>query len=134
MLRVLVLIFSISILVSCATSGIISGEQGAATSETISDPVDLTDYLNRIAGVRVAGSGYNAVVTIRGPISLNSGTGPLYVVDGNILGHDYAELYSNITVPEIASVNVLKDASDLAFYGSRGAAGVIEVSLKRSIE
>ena len=130
MLRSLVFIFSISVLVSCATSGVPSGKQGAVTSETVSDPVDLTDYLNRIAGVRVAGSGSDAVVTIRGPISLNSGTGPLYVVDGNILGHDYAEFYSTVTVPQIASVNVLKDASDLAFYGSRGAAGVIVVYLK----
>lgn len=130
MLRSFVFIFSIFVLVSCAASGISSGKQGAVTSETVSDPVDLTDYLNRIAGVRVAGSGSEAVVTIRGPISLNGDSGPLYVVDGNILGHDYADLYSTVTVPEIASVNVLKDASDLAFYGSRGAAGVIVVSLK----
>ena len=130
MLRSFVFIFSTFVLVSCAASGISSGKQGAVTSETVSDPVDLTDYLNRIAGVRVAGSGSEAVVTIRGPISLNGDSGPLYVVDGNILGHDYADFYSTVTVPEIASVNVLKDASDLAFYGSRGAAGVIVVSLK----
>ena len=86
----------------------------------------------KVAGVTVnAGSGQPgqaAVVRIRGIGTLN-GAGPIYVVDGMIVD-DISFLSPN----DIASTEVLKDASSTAIYGSRGANGVILVSTKKGSE
>lgn len=82
----------------------------------------------RAAGVQIQsnngepGSSYK--VRIRGATSINSSSDPLYVVDG----------FPGATMPppeDIESVEVLKDASATAIYGSRGANGVIMVTTKR---
>jgi len=72
--------------------------------------------------------GTNAVrVRIRGNGSINGGNDPLYVVDGVPIGNDdIATLNPN----DFESVNVLKDASSTAIYGSRGANGVIVITTK----
>src|SRR5439155_311574 len=83
----------------------------------------------RIAGAQVTPSsgrpGASAVVRIRGVGTLNDAS-PLYVVDG-MLTEDVSFLQAN----DITSVEVLKDASATAIYGSRGANGVIIISTKR---
>src|SRR5216117_865172 len=83
----------------------------------------------RIAGAQVTPSsgrpGASAVVRIRGVGTLNDAS-PLYVVDG-MLTDDVSFLHAN----EVTSVEVLKDASATAIYGSRGANGVIIISTKR---
>ena len=66
-------------------------------------------------------------VKIRGISSLSSGSQPLYVVDGIPLTGDISFLESN----NIQSIEVLKDASAAAIYGSRGANGVILVATKK---
>lgn len=82
----------------------------------------------RAAGVQIQanngepGSSYK--VRIRGATSINSSSDPLYVVDG----------FPGGTLPppeDIASIEVLKDASATAIYGSRGANGVIMITTKR---
>lgn len=65
-------------------------------------------------------------IVIRGKNSINSGSGPLYIVDGVPLSD-----ISTIPVEDMASVEVLKDASSTAIYGSRGANGVILVTTKK---
>jgi TonB-linked SusC/RagA family outer membrane protein len=70
------------------------------------------------------GGGVN--ITIRGHNSVNSGSQPLYVVDGIPLGD-----INTIPVEDIKSVEVLKDASSTAIYGARGANGVILVTTKK---
>lgn len=103
----------------------------------------------RIAGLDiVAGSGNlgsGSVMRLRGASSLSSLTNqnPLIVVDGNVREVDmsnfdlssssdekFAELL-NINTEDIASINVLKDASATAIYGSQGGNGVIELVTKR---
>ena len=83
----------------------------------------------RVAGVQVTPSsgrpGQGAVVRIRGVGTLNDAS-PLYVVDG-MLTDDVTFLQAN----DITSMEVLKDASATAIYGSRGANGVIIISTKR---
>ena len=85
----------------------------------------------RVAGVqiqRTSGSPDGALrVRIRGTNSLEGGNNPLYVVDG-VLGVDM----SAINVNDIQSVEVLKDASATAIYGSQGSNGVILVTTKRA--
>ena len=82
----------------------------------------------RAAGVQIQsnngepGAGFK--VRIRGGTSINASSDPLYVVDGFVGG--------TLPPPEdIASIEVLKDASATAIYGSRGANGVIMVTTKR---
>ncbi len=64
-------------------------------------------------------------VRVRGSASISAGNDPLYVVDG-VPVDDLA----NINPDEIASIEVLKDASSAAIYGSRGANGVVLVTTK----
>lgn len=64
--------------------------------------------------------------SIRGQNSIKAGTDPLLVVDG-VIGGSFAQLNPQ----DIASIDVLKDASSTAVYGSRAANGVIIVTTKR---
>lgn len=83
----------------------------------------------KIAGVYVSPAsgepGRGAVIRIRGTGTLNN-AGPLYVVDGMLL--DDAAF---VNPQDVASVEVLKDASATAIYGNRGANGVIIITTKR---
>ncbi|MEI8084612.1 MAG: TonB-dependent receptor [Paludibacter sp.] len=95
-------------------------------------PVSSLDQAmqGRVSGVTVNANsgqpGAAASVYIRGIGSPNGGTGPLYVVDGVIVGS-----ISYLSPSDIASLEVLKDASSTAIYGSRGANGVILVTTKK---
>ena len=84
------------------------------------------------AGVQVA-SGSNqetmvSAVRVRGTTSLTGGNDPLVIIDG--VTASLATL-STIYPSDIESFTILKDASETAQYGSRGAAGVIEVATKK---
>jgi TonB-linked SusC/RagA family outer membrane protein len=86
----------------------------------------------RIAGVAVSSNdgqpGSPVSIVIRGANSLTQDNSPLYVVDG----FPQENPNNNILNPaEIASIEVLKDASATAIYGARGANGVIIITTKR---
>ncbi len=85
----------------------------------------------RISGVKVKrNSGDpkgNFGVNIRGMNSTSNGGQPLYVVDGVPLA---AGTLTNINPSDIASLDVLKDASATAIYGSRAANGVVMITTK----
>lgn len=93
----------------------------------------------KVAGVNVTSSsgapGSGQRIIIRGQGSIRENTGPLYVIDGFPIGlagtgsDDYNPL-SNINSEDIESIDVLKDASATAIYGSRGANGVILITTK----
>ncbi len=114
----------------------LTGSVGHVSSAEMSDGV-LTDPLQgiqgKMAGVSVTKRGGDPNVgfdvQIRGASSLETATGPLYVVDG-IPGVDP----TTISADDIESFNVLKDASAAAIYGSRGAFGVILITTKRGEE
>ncbi|MBP6066075.1 MAG: TonB-dependent receptor [Bacteroides sp.] len=85
----------------------------------------------KTAGVDITSNerpGEMGSIRIRGERSLKATNGPLYVVDGIPLQGTGIE---NINPSDIESIDVLKDASATAIYGSRGANGVIIVSTKR---
>ncbi len=88
----------------------------------------------RAAGLQVINSsqdpGAGATVRIRGNSSLRGSNAPLIVVDGFPLG-DAGDL-KQINPADIVSMEVLKDASASAIYGSRGANGVIMVTTKKA--
>ncbi len=80
------------------------------------------------AGVQVSSSGKpgeQPQVRIRGISSVNAGSNPLYVVDGNIGGD-----ITNINSSDIQSMEILKDAASQAIYGSRAGSGVIIITTK----
>lgn len=83
----------------------------------------------KVAGITVTSNtgqpGSDVSIRIRGIGSVNAGVAPLYVVDGMIVG-DIGFLSPN----DIASTEVLKDASSAAIYGSRAANGVILITTK----
>lgn len=85
----------------------------------------------KVAGVDITSAqrpGELGSIRIRGNRSLNATNAPLYVVDGVVLSSGGIE---SINPRDIESINVLKDASSTAIYGSRGANGVILVTTKR---
>ena len=86
----------------------------------------------QLPGVNITQSqgapGAAPVVRIRGTSSITAGTNPLYVVDGLPVENFNLNL---INPQDIASVEVLKDASSAAIYGSRGANGVIIITTKQ---
>ena len=83
----------------------------------------------KAAGVDIqtnARPGEISAVVIRGTRSINASNSPLYVVDGVILMGDMNDINPN----DIASMEILKDASSTAIYGSRGANGVVLITTK----
>lgn len=88
----------------------------------------------RAAGLQVINSsqdpGAGAMVRIRGGSSLRGSNAPLVVVDGFPLG-DAGDL-KQINPSDIVNMEILKDASASAIYGSRGANGVIMITTKRA--
>ncbi|MDO9634295.1 MAG: TonB-dependent receptor [Paludibacter sp.] len=109
---------------------------------------DLTAALQgRVAGVQIKTSsgepGAGMDIVIRGANSLNAGIYPLYVIDGMQIDINESEVarssvggqatynpLSSINPNDIASIDILKDASATAIYGSRGANGVIIITTK----
>ena len=69
--------------------------------------------------------GAGLAVRIRGTASINNNNDPLYVIDGQIGGD-----ISTISPNDIESIEVLKDASATAIYGSRGSTGVVIITTK----
>ncbi len=109
----------------------LTGSVGSLKSEDITkitalDPVQSLQ--GKVAGVQVASlsgtPGESPMVLIRGVGTFNNSS-PIYVVDGNILDD-----ISFLNSADIKSMEVLKDASATAMYGSRGANGVIIVTTK----
>lgn len=95
-----------------------------------STPADLLE--GKVAGLNITNDGNpngSATVTLRGPSTLRAGaaSSPFYVIDG-VPDADF-----NLVAPsDIESIDVLKDASAAAIYGSRATNGVIIVTTKRA--
>jgi TonB-dependent SusC/RagA subfamily outer membrane receptor len=115
---------------STASNLVNDPKNNSISDEDVRNPTDLTVYLQRISGVTVTGNGASAQIRIRGPISFSGGQDPLFVVNGSKRGFDYSNIYNAINVRDIKTVRVLKNASETARYGTQGAAGVIEITLK----
>lgn len=103
----------------------------------------------RAAGVQVIQTngvpGGETNIRIRGTSSVNASSEPLYVIDGMLVNSDGGEVsvsgrgprigpLASINPNDIESIEVLKDASAAAIYGSRGANGVILITTKRGKE
>lgn len=130
-------------------TGSVASVKVSELKEGVSTSVDQM-LLGKSAGVNVVqssgepGGGFS--VNIRGASSINGGVSPLYVIDGipidnsrpvsqgSIVGFDSNRSprnpMSSINPADIESIEILKDASATAIYGSRGANGVILITTK----
>ncbi len=96
-------------------------------------PVESLDKAlqGRIAGVQIRDSGgevgQTPDISIRGVASFSAGTSPLIVIDGL----PTAGTLSDVSMNDVATVDILKDAASTAIYGSRGANGVILITTKQ---
>jgi TonB-linked SusC/RagA family outer membrane protein len=128
----------------------ITGSIASIAKANLEQPQTSFDNLlsGAVAGVQVTQSsgqpGASSSIRIRGGNSITGGNEPLYVIDGQIMynnnnassagvGGSGASLNALATInpADIASIDVLKDASATAIYGSRGANGVILVNTKK---
>ena len=108
---------------------------GAVASVKASDVLNATPTSNiadalqgRMSGVSISSNGdpsKESTIRIRGINSITGGSSPLVVIDGFIGG-----TLNSLNPSDIQSIEVLKDASATAVYGSRGANGVILVTTK----
>jgi TonB-dependent starch-binding outer membrane protein SusC len=131
--------------------GELSTSISSINNESIEDqPVASIDMAiqGKLSGVNVSNSsgqpGAAPKVQIRGATSITASCKPLYVIDGIPMvsennsalftgGYSFNSL-SDLNPSDIKSIDVLKDASAAAIYGSRGANGVIQITTKRGIK
>ncbi|GJM33864.1 MAG: SusC/RagA family TonB-linked outer membrane protein [Saprospiraceae bacterium] len=131
----------------------LTGAVSSISSEEITkvNPTSLDQALQgRAAGVQVnqvsGRPGGETSIRIRGTSSINAGNEPLYVIDGMLLNTDNGQTnvgaaagsalngLSAINPSDIESIEILKDASATALYGSRGANGVVLITTKKGGE
>lgn len=146
----ILVIASLVLALSCASSGVnrnssVLLDQGYGNIEsskntTAISQTDLSDnqnanitwieLLQRTSGVSVSGSGNDLNIQIRAKKSMNSGNEPLFVLDDKIVGNGFQ--YISFVDPNLVKrISILKDGASASAYGSRGADGVILVTLKK---
>ncbi len=121
-------------------TGSVSSLSEAKLKESVATSIDQA-MAGRVSGVSVASSsgqpGQATSVRVRGVSSLSGSAEPLYVVDGMPLGGGDASHsassnpLASINPADIVSMEVLKDASATAIYGSRAANGVVMITTRK---
>lgn len=127
----------------------LTGSIGSVSSEDLKKVFITTPdqaMQGRVAGVQVRTTshepGGGISVQIRGTSSLSASSQPLYVIDGFPISNDYESVaaekgattpnqLNSIDPSNIESIEILKDASATAIYGSRGTNGVVLITTKR---
>lgn len=111
---------------------LVTGAVGSVNGKTLNEvpAISVSQALQgRVSGVQVTNNGSpgtEPIVRIRGISSISYASDPLYVVDGFPTGD-----LATIDAKDIESVDVLKDASSAAIYGSRATNGVIMITTKK---
>ena len=112
----------------------LTGAVASVTAAQVAEvPIARAEQIlqGRVSGVQVTQTnsepGGGVSIRIRGTNSINSGNEPLFVIDGFPGAGDL----NSINPSDIESIEVLKDASATAIYGSRGANGVVIVTTKK---
>lgn len=89
----------------------------------------------RAAGVTIAANsgspGSGTTMRIRGTSSIYGNNDPLFVVDGVPLGENVGGIEQIVNPADVESIEILKDASAAAIYGSRGANGVVLITTRK---
>ena len=110
------------------TSAVVSLDAADFNQGTVNDPAQLLQ--GKVPGLSVYNRGGDPntapIMRLRGISTVGANTEPLVVIDG-VIGASF----DNVDPNDIESINVLKDGSASAIYGSRGSSGVILVTTKR---
>jgi TonB-dependent SusC/RagA subfamily outer membrane receptor len=113
----------------------LTGSVSTVSAEDIANvPVSRVDQAlqGRASGVQVTQTsgapGAGTSIRVRGGNSITGSNEPLWVIDGIVVGTNFN--LNNINSSDIKSIEILKDASSIAIYGSRGANGVVLVTTK----
>ena len=93
-------------------------------------PIEQTLQI-KYPGVNISNTPSGISVTIGGPSSFSSDTGPLYVLDGSPINPGPGGVLTGLNPNDIQSIKVLRNPADIAIYGMRGANGVILITTKR---
>ncbi len=116
----------------------LTGAVGSVDAKTLSEkPVTNVNQAlqGRVSGVFVTSAtrpSDDAGIRIRGMNTINSGSSPIYVVDGMVMTNDFGG-FNSINPNDVDHIEVLKDASATALYGSRGANGVVLITTKKGV-
>ena len=112
------------------TTAIASIKASDLENQPISNAAEA--MVGKMAGVQVSqGSGSPGSplsIKVRGVGTITAGSNPLYVIDGVPISNDNI---NTLNTNDIASIEVLKDASSAAIYGSRGSNGVVLITTKQ---
>ncbi|WP_308991088.1 TonB-dependent receptor [Mariniflexile litorale] len=114
---------------SDVTGALVSVSAEDITSRPVNNAIEAIQ--GKAAGVDITSNerpGQLGSITIRGVRSLSASNSPLYVLDGIPL---ITGGIQNVNPQDIESIDILKDASATAIYGSRGANGVVIITTKR---
>lgn len=113
----------------------LTGSVSSVSSEDLTAlPVPRVDQAlqGRASGVQVTqvngAPGAGTVIRVRGGNSITGSNEPLWVIDGIVVGTNFN--LNNLNSNDVQSIEILKDASSIAIYGSRGANGVVLVTTK----
>ncbi|TDT47394.1 TonB-linked SusC/RagA family outer membrane protein [Maribacter spongiicola] len=116
----------------------LTGSVSSVSSDDITQvPSSRVDQVlqGRAAGVQVTQTsgapGAGTAIRVRGGNSITGSNEPLWVIDGIVVGTNFN--LNNINASDIKSIEILKDASSIAIYGSRGANGVVLVTTKNGL-
>jgi TonB-dependent starch-binding outer membrane protein SusC len=127
----------------------LTGSIGSVSKDLLKQPTSSFERTlqGAVAGIQVTQSsgqpGATSSIRIRGSNSINGGSEPLYVIDGFPIYNDNSTIssgalsggsingLSSINSSDIESIDILKDASATAIYGSRGANGVVLITTKK---
>jgi TonB-linked SusC/RagA family outer membrane protein len=114
----------------------LTGAIGSVSSRVLEEkPVtNINQALQgRVAGVFISNPTRptdDASIKIRGINTINGSTDPIYVVDGMVMDNSFSG-FNAVNLNDVSSIEVLKDASATALYGSRGSNGVVVITTKK---
>lgn len=120
-------------------TGAVTQVDNKAIEKTVSTSIDQV-LQGRAAGVQIQANtgtpGGSSTIRIRGTNSLNASSQPIFVIDGVIIDSDGSDNGNTnplaaINPSDILTMDILKDASATAIYGSRASNGVIMITTKR---
>lgn len=104
-----------------------SGGETPAKTEVYDSSLSLASYLQKVSGVAVHDVGGQIRVIIRGNLSFEANSEPLYVINGIRSGHDYNRVERMVPMESVHSIEVLKGSEASAIYGMAGANGAIVI-------
>ncbi|HXN76196.1 MAG TPA: TonB-dependent receptor plug domain-containing protein [Gemmatimonadaceae bacterium] len=113
-------------------------DQGTLVTADDIDHSSTVDPIERALAARVPGviitqgADGGIAIRLRGQTTINGETEPLFVIDGQAVLAGPGGNLTGINPKDIASIEVLKDASATAFYGMRGSNGVIVIKTKHT--